>query len=84
MPSISGCIAAGSAFSIFSVQGRYIDRQSVQRASLRVLAEGEGGIFVTVTCVTIVATPWESRLQPVAIKLRDARYSAVEIYRLTT
>jgi class 3 adenylate cyclase len=57
----------------------------VQGASLRALAEGEGGIFVTGDVRDdLVATPWESRLQPVAIKLRDARYSAVEICRLTT
>jgi class 3 adenylate cyclase len=57
----------------------------VQDASTQVLAGGEGGVFVTsVVRDDLASTPWEGRLQPVAIKLPDARYSGVEIYRLIT
>jgi class 3 adenylate cyclase len=57
----------------------------VQEASLQVLADREGGVFVTSSVHDdLVATPWDSRLQPVTVKLRDARYSAMEIYRLIT
>ena len=59
--------------------------RSVQEASVRVLAAGEGGIFVTSDLRDdLIATPWEGRLQPVATKLSNVRYSAVEICRLST
>jgi class 3 adenylate cyclase len=57
----------------------------VQEVAVQALAEGEGGIFLTAAVRgDLIGTPWESRLQPVAVKLSDARYSAVEIYRLIT
>lgn len=55
----------------------------VQEASHQVLADGDGGVFVTSAVRDdLVATPWQSRLQPVAVKLRGARYSAMDIWRL--
>jgi class 3 adenylate cyclase len=57
----------------------------VQEASFQVLADGEGGVFVTGPVHDdLVATPWESRLQPVTVKPRGVRDSVMEIYRLIT
>jgi class 3 adenylate cyclase len=57
----------------------------IEQDSVQVLADGDGGVFVSgAVRDDLVATPWQSRLHPVAVKLRDARYSAMEICRLIT
>jgi class 3 adenylate cyclase len=54
----------------------------VERASAQVLAAGEGGIFVTgAVRDDLLDSPWQGRLQPVSLKLRDAQVP-VEVYRL--
>jgi hypothetical protein len=55
----------------------------VQVASAQVLTGGEGGVFVTdAVRGDLAATPWDNRLQRVAVKLRDSGSSGMEIYRL--
>jgi class 3 adenylate cyclase len=55
----------------------------VQNASVEVLADRRGGIFVTSAVRDDLAgTPWQRRLQPVAVKLQDPRLSGMEICRL--
>ena len=55
----------------------------VQQASTSLLVGREGGIFITnAVCDDLDASPWQSRLQRVELKLRDARCSGLEVYRL--
>ena len=55
----------------------------VQAASAEFLPGGEGGIFVTGAVRDDLAdSPWQSRLQPVALNLRNARFRGLEVYRL--
>ena len=55
----------------------------VQEASVQVLPDGDGGVFVSgAVRDDLVGTPWQSRLQPVAVKPRDAQYATIEICRL--
>jgi adenylate cyclase len=57
----------------------------VQDASVEVLADRRGGVFVTSAVRDDLAgTQWQSRLQPVAVKPRDTRLSGMEICRLMT
>jgi hypothetical protein len=52
----------------------------IQVASSQILADREGGIFVTgVVRDDLASTGWRSRLQPIALKLPDERYSEMEI-----
>ena len=56
----------------------------VQDASVEVLADRRGGVFVTSAVRDDLAgTQWQSRLQPVAVKPRDTRLSGMEICRLS-
>jgi class 3 adenylate cyclase len=53
----------------------------VQRASLKVLRDREGGVFATSAVRDgLVGTPWQSRLEPVAVKLGD--FPELDVYRL--
>ena len=55
----------------------------VQAASVQVLADREGGVFLTNSVHDdLVTTPWQSRLQPVAVELRGGDYSRIKVYRL--
>jgi hypothetical protein len=56
---------------------------SVQQASTGLLVGREGGIFITnAVRDDLDGSPWQSRLQRVELKLRDARCSGLEVYRL--
>jgi class 3 adenylate cyclase len=56
----------------------------VQKASAEVLPDRRGGVFVTSAVRDDLAgTPWQGRLQAVAVKLRDTRLSGMEICRLS-
>ena len=55
----------------------------VQWVSAQILSSGEGGIFVTSAVRNALSdSSWQSRLQPVALKSRDARFPNLEVYRL--
>jgi class 3 adenylate cyclase len=55
----------------------------VLAGALDLLAANEGGVFVTSTLRDCLSgSPWHNRLQPVALKSRDARIAGIEIYRL--
>jgi class 3 adenylate cyclase len=55
----------------------------VLEASLKVLAAGEGAVFVTSPVRdNLSSSLWHNRLQPVALKLQDERFSGLEVYRL--
>ena len=57
----------------------------VQQASAGLLVGREGGVFVTSAVRDdLYDSPWQDRLQPVVLKQRDARFSGLEIYRLST
>ena len=54
----------------------------VQRASLEVLRDGEGGIFATSAVRDgLAGTPWQNRLEPVAVRLGD--FPGLDVYRLS-
>ena len=54
----------------------------VQRASLEVLRDGEGGIFATSAVRDgLAGTPWQNRLEPVAVRLGD--FPELDVYRLS-
>jgi class 3 adenylate cyclase len=56
----------------------------VQAASVQVLADREGGVFVTdVVYDDLANTRWQSRLQPVTVELRGD-YSGIKVYRLAS
>jgi class 3 adenylate cyclase len=56
----------------------------VVNASIEVLADREGGIFVTSTVRDDLAgSTWHKRLEPVALTQRDAHFAGLEVYRLT-
>jgi class 3 adenylate cyclase len=55
----------------------------VQAASAEFLPGGEGGVFVTSAVRDDLAdSPWQRRLQPVALSLRNPRFRGLEVYRL--
>jgi hypothetical protein len=50
----------------------------VQQASTGLFVGREGGIFITNDVRDdLYGSPWQNRLQPVELKLRDARFSAL-------
>ena len=55
----------------------------VQAASVEFLPDGEAGVFVTGTVRDDLAdSSWQSRLHPVSLNLRNARFRGLEVYRL--
>lgn len=55
----------------------------VQEASTEVMAASEGGVFVTSAVRDdLSGSPLQSRLRSVALDLREARFSGIEVYRL--
>ena len=56
----------------------------VANALVEVLADREGGIFVTSAIRDdLSGSAWHNRLQPVSLTRRDARLAGLEVYRLT-
>jgi class 3 adenylate cyclase len=56
----------------------------VHNASVEVRADRRGGVLVTSSVRDDLAgTPWQSRLQPVAVQQQDMRLSGLEICRLS-
>jgi class 3 adenylate cyclase len=58
--------------------------RGVQKASLNILADREGGVFVTSAVRDgLVGTPWQDRLELVAVNLGDhPRFLGLDVYRL--
>ena len=55
----------------------------VERASAGVLAPDEGSIFVTGEVRSgLAGTVWDTRLEPVDVRLASPRFAKIEIYRL--
>jgi class 3 adenylate cyclase len=55
----------------------------VQEASQEVLADSEGGVFVTsLVRDNLSESPWYSRLKPVALARLNAKFRRMEVYRL--
>lgn len=55
----------------------------VEATSTDVLADGEGGVFLTGPVRDDLAgTPWEKQLQPVVVQRLATRYPALQVYRL--
>jgi class 3 adenylate cyclase len=55
----------------------------VQEASQEVLADSEGGVFVTsLVRDNLSESPWYSRLKPVALARLNANFRGLEVYRL--
>ena len=72
-----------SAFRSFLYGEGMMVAARVQAASVEILPGGEGNIFVTGAVRDDLAdSPWRSRLQPVALDLRNARFRGLEVYRL--
>ena len=72
-----------SAFRSFLYGEGMMVAAHVQAASAEFLPGGEGGVFVTGTVRDDLAdSPWQGRLQPVALNLRNARFRGLEVYRL--
>jgi class 3 adenylate cyclase len=69
--------------SVLYGQG-YVAAARTAGASIEVLADREGGIFVTSAVRDdLSGSAWHNRLQPVALTRRDARFAGPEVYRLT-
>ncbi|HXA23557.1 MAG TPA: adenylate/guanylate cyclase domain-containing protein [Acetobacteraceae bacterium] len=70
------------AFRSFLYGDGILAAARVQQASTGLLVGREGGIFITnAVRDDLYGSPWHDRLQPVELKLRDARFSGLEVYR---
>ena len=74
-----------SLFRSFLYGHGYRIAARVANASIEVLADREGGIFVTSAVRDdLSASAWHNRLQPVALTQRDAHFVGLEVYRLSS
>ena len=74
-----------SVFRSFLYGHGYRIAARVANASVEVLADREGGIFVTSAIRDdLSGSAWHNRLQPVSLTRRDARLAGLEVYRLTS
>ena len=72
-----------SAFRSFLYGEGIMVTARVQAAAVEFLPGGEGNIFVIGAVRDDLAdSPWRSRLQPVTLDLRNARFRGLEVYRL--